>query len=104
MEINKKDYDEITRLIKVSQATPHDVASMENIIQRFIDKHMIICRHCPAQIRAAHKRLSKWWHTNGFKIVDAETPQTETIVVEDKVDTKPKAKRGRPCTKCKNKK
>jgi hypothetical protein len=115
MEITRKEWEEVTRLIKLKIVDTSDVGSMESIIKKWIDKHMSICRHCPAQIRMAHRRLTNWYNRNQFDIIEDDATIAETTAEETKditteqdtketIETKPSKKRGRPCTKCKEKK
>jgi hypothetical protein len=119
MDIRKEELEQIEYVLALKTTTKADVHLMETIIKHYIDKHIHICRHCPAQIRMAHKRLSNWYTKQSFNVIDdiegeeieAETLAQEEIFVdmdnevmeEVLVELKPK-KKGRPCSSCKEKK
>lgn len=89
-----EDYNELERISKLRIIGGDETANIETIIRKYLDKNFYLCRNCPAQIRAAHKRICNW--------LEMITPPTEEImVIEEPVIIK---KKGRPCTKCKDKK
>jgi hypothetical protein len=111
MDIRKEELEQIEYVLALKTTTKSDVHLMETMVKRYIDKTVHICRHCPAQIRMAHKRLSNWYGKQSFNVIEAETLAQEEILVdmdnevmeEVLVELKPK-KKGRPCSSCKEKK
>lgn len=99
MIVSKEEYDEVQRLKKLSRIMPSDTQSMERLIRKYLDPRMVICRHCPAQIRMALKRLIAWSTT-----ITVETVEEFEMADIEKVEVVVKKKPGRPCVKCKQKK
>jgi hypothetical protein len=60
-----KDYHNIKRLLVMKSMGGDDIILMESLIRKYIDGKCKICRHCPAQVKFAHKRLTSWWELNG---------------------------------------
>jgi hypothetical protein len=63
--IQDLDYFIIKNLIGLNKMDSHQVIDMERIIRKYIDSKCTICRHCPAQVKFAHKRLVNWWDLVG---------------------------------------
>jgi hypothetical protein len=93
--IEQEDYIITEKLLKLKIITATDVAEMERIIKKYLDKTANICRHCPAQIRFFHKRLGGWFNNLPQRIDEEQIIMVEQPVV--------KKKAGRPCVKCKQK-
>jgi hypothetical protein len=102
MEIVEEEFNEIKRLMKLRIVHPQDVESIQKIVNKYIDPKMYLCRNCPAQIRAAHKRLTKWVEKNNLTI--AETTEIEVITLDGDTEVSEPVKKGRPCKDCKKKK
>lgn len=95
--MDKVDYDEIVRISKLRIIDGTEASNMESIIRKYLDKNFYLCRNCPAQIRACHKRICNW-----LGMIPQPTEQVEEIImIEEPVIVK---RKGRPCTKCKDKK
>lgn len=86
-----EDYNELTRISKLRVIDGGEAANIESIIRKHLDKNFYLCRNCPAQIRAAHKRLCNW--------LGMIPIPSEELIIEEPV----KKKAGRPCVKCKQK-
>jgi len=118
MDIKKEELEVIDNLMSKKVLLPTEIGLLESTIRKWIDKHMVVCKHCPAQIRMAHKRLRNWYMKQSFNIIDSYDDFTsdelfnfelETTELEDNIEAvevvvleEPK-KKGRPCSKCKQK-
>jgi hypothetical protein len=63
--IMEVDYINIIKIINATKLDGNGVILMENLMIKYVDAKCKICRHCPAQVKFAHKRLVNWWEKIG---------------------------------------
>jgi uncharacterized CHY-type Zn-finger protein len=59
MEIN--DYTESQRLFKLLRFTKEDAHSLQTLMNKYVDKHCVVCGKCRGQIRFTLKRYRNWF-------------------------------------------
>jgi ssDNA-binding Zn-finger/Zn-ribbon topoisomerase 1 len=113
MEMEKNDWEESKRLLSLSVARGEDVNSLQNIMRKYVDKHIVICPKCKGQIRFAMNRFRNWWNrfnpqpisdeTNNTTITD-DTAKNESsdVKVCKKCGKELSDKRRKVCVECKN--
>lgn len=68
--IEKTDYLEAERLLKLIKFTKPDVESLETIMKKYVDPRCRVCNKCRSQIKFTLKRLENWFNSVELKIQD----------------------------------
>jgi uncharacterized CHY-type Zn-finger protein len=64
MEIN--DYEQSQRLLSLTHFTKDDAYSLQTLMQRYVDKHCVVCGKCRGQIRFTVQRYRNWFSREGI--------------------------------------
>jgi len=82
MEIN--DYNESQRLLKLITFTKQDAHSLQTLMQRYVDKHCVVCGKCKGQIRFTLRRYQSWFQINHIQpdVIEGETKRCEVCNIE----------------------
>jgi len=59
--MEKKDREEIERLMDLKELNKTDKISMVLIMQKYVDSSINICMTCSSQIKFTYHRLRKWY-------------------------------------------
>jgi len=62
IELQEGELEIIQMLVNAKVINKDEVKQMEFIIRKYVDHKAVICPHCNAQIRFAHKRLCNWYN------------------------------------------
>lgn len=95
MEIN--DYNESQRLFKLSTFTKEDAMSLQTLMNKYVDKHCVVCGKCRGQIRFTIKRYTNWFNHHNIQLdVDVEDVNACSVCGKELTD-----KRRKQCKDCK---
>jgi len=94
MEIN--DYKESQRLFSLSRFTKEDAFSLQTLMNKYVDKHCVVCGKCRGQIRFTIKRYKNWFNHNNITV--DEVKETKGTCTE--CGTKLNDKRRKKCKDC----
>jgi hypothetical protein len=66
--ISKEDINTLEEIIKWEIVNRPKIIVMENWMKKYIDKNIVICPSCSAQIRHAHQKIKDWYGNNQEEI------------------------------------
>jgi len=97
MEIN--DYNEAKRLFTLRAFKKGDAHSLQTLMQRYVDKHCVVCGKCKGQIRFTLRRFENWFIKNNIQPDAVE----DDVKLCEVCNTELTDKRRKICVDCKNK-
>lgn len=68
MIIEKDDISTLDLIRKFQVVGNNEITLMQNFMTKYIDKNVIICRHCTAQIKHAWNKIINWANNNSEAI------------------------------------
>lgn len=93
LKMDISDYNESQRLFKLRTFTKGDAASLQNLMNKYVDKHCVVCGKCRGQIRFTIKRYNNWF--NSHNITPKEDIRSCTECGKELTD-----KRRKKCKNC----
>lgn len=104
MIITTDDFNTLNDIMKYTNAGKTEIFTMQQFMRKYIDKNIMICQTCPAQIRFAYKRILSWYdkYKDTFILEDVNNTSEHTCIICETIITD---KRKKYCSKkCKDKK